>query len=430
MQNIDNEDGYATLYQILRTVLPQLQDFRPKWGPTLDKNMDMYRFITKMQRHIATEVKFHRPYSELEMVTNIIQHALDDRRYEMTARTAKASIQQSLAQGTSVAFTMLNIAQTLEPSKNTHRTMEEGDIPTMNKFDAPRRPQPLDPKKQVQCRSCMMWGHDGQCYMMCKVVNILKWIKENPEESEKQAAAYTQSHSKKMVNVLKVDDEEAQTLGIENMMSALYEAEDEQEPTPAMKKMQAPAAWEEMATEYYQSMDGAFLQPFNMVAEYIDSRIVQPPKEPPPEKTATNVIMKTMKINLQQDDIRHIRFTHQADGGANFAATDRLDLLHNYKPYIEPISIVAFFTPEEGDAPQESHTAIGEGILKLIGDHGEIIPMRMLYTPNSTGTVISPERTMKDMQRFNPKSNRIVAWSQNGGLQRSVQWKNKEGRVV
>jgi hypothetical protein len=35
MQNIDNEDGYATLYQILRTVLPQLQDFRPKWGPTL-----------------------------------------------------------------------------------------------------------------------------------------------------------------------------------------------------------------------------------------------------------------------------------------------------------------------------------------------------------------------------------------------------------
>jgi hypothetical protein len=31
MQNVDQEDGCATLYQILRTVLPQLQDFRPKW---------------------------------------------------------------------------------------------------------------------------------------------------------------------------------------------------------------------------------------------------------------------------------------------------------------------------------------------------------------------------------------------------------------
>jgi hypothetical protein len=164
---------------------------------------------------------------------------------------------------------------------------------------------------------------------------------------------------------------------------------------------------------------------------YIDSHIVKPLEDPPPEKMATSVTMKTVKINLQQDDICQIRFTHQVDGGANFAATDRLDLLHNYKLYIKPIATVAFFSQDDENAqPQESHTAIGEGILKLIGDYGDIIPMRMLYTPNSTGTVISPECTMKDMQCFNPKSNRIVAWSQNGGIQRSMQWKNKEGWIV
>jgi hypothetical protein len=54
----------------------------------------------------------------------------------------------------------------------------------------------------------------------------------------------------------------------------------------------------------------------------------------------------------------------------------------------------------------------------------------MMHTPNSTGTVVSPERTMKDMQRFNPKSNRIVSWSQNGGIHRSVQCKDQEKRVV
>lgn len=52
--------------------------------------------------------------------------------------------------------------------------------------------------------------------------------------------------------------------------------------------------------------------------------------------------MKTTKINLQLDDIR-IQFTHQVDGGANFAATDQLDLLYDYKPHIKPIAIIAFF---------------------------------------------------------------------------------------
>jgi hypothetical protein len=130
-------------------------------------------------------------------------------------------------------------------------------------------------------------------------------------------------------------------------------------------------------------------------------------------------------------NIKHLRFTHQADGGANFAATDRQNLLHSYnKMHHTPIAIVAFFSQDTdtNTTPQE-HTVTGEGILKLIGDHGEITPMRMLYTPNSTGTVISPERTIKDMQRFN-KNSRIVSWSQNGGQQRSLQWKDKEGRTM
>jgi hypothetical protein len=105
---------------------------------------------------------------------------------------------------------------------------------------------------------------------------------------------------------------------------------------------------------------------------------MKPPEELPPAKTETSITMKTMKTNLQQDDMRQIRLTHQAEGGANFAATERLDLLHNYKPHIKSIPIVAFFSQEEdGEAqqPQESQTAIGEGILKLIGDYGEMIPM-------------------------------------------------------
>jgi hypothetical protein len=141
------------------------------------------------------------------------------------------------------------------------------------------------------------------------------------------------------------------------------------------------------------------------------------------------IVRNKMTINFTKEDVKHLRFTHQADGGANFAATDRLDLLHEYKPYAKPLSTVAFFPQDKDSPPQQEHTAIGEGLLKLIGDNGEAIPMRMLYTPTSTGTVISPERTMKDMQRFTPK-NKIFNWSQNGGATRSVQWKDKAGRVI
>ena len=139
--------------------------------------------------------------------------------------------------------------------------------------------------------------------------------------------------------------------------------------------------------------------------------------------------MRKMRINLPTNDVKQLRFTHQADGGANFAATDRLDLLHDYRVYKKSLSIVAFFTQDDDSSPPEQHTVIGEGLLKLIGDNGEIIPMRMLYTPSSTGTVISLERTMKDMQRFN-SHNKICNWSQNGGANRSVQWKDKDGEIV
>jgi hypothetical protein len=104
--------------------------------------MDMHRFVTTMQRHTATEVKFGWPFRELELAVNVIQHALDDQRQAMTAQTAKASIQQSLAQGATVPHTMRNIAQALEPSKNTtnnSRSAADRDIPTMNKFDARMR---------------------------------------------------------------------------------------------------------------------------------------------------------------------------------------------------------------------------------------------------------------------------------------------------
>jgi hypothetical protein len=292
-QNTSGENGYATLHQILRTVLPKLQDFRPKWGPSLDKNQDMFRFVRVMQEHATSEAGFNRPYKDLEIITNIIQHTLDDNnRYEMTARTAKATIQSALAQGTRVILTMQNIAQNLEPSRTRHQANDGGDVPTMHKFDE-RRPQSLDPKKQVQCRSCQAWGHNGQRFMMCKIMNITKWIKENPDEAEKQATMFAQSNSKRMVNILQVENEAELYEGIESMCTALCD-----EPAPTMKKMQAPNDWEAAAAEYLAPMSGA-LQPFQAVPECIDASRVQSKSNTLNTRKTMKVTMQTMAINLQ-----------------------------------------------------------------------------------------------------------------------------------
>jgi hypothetical protein len=133
-----------------------------------------------MQQYALSEPEFGRPYTELEILTNIVQHALDNARYEMTARTAKATIQSALAQGTTITLTMQNIAQTLEPSRNIHKG-PDGDVPTMHKFDA-KRPQSLDPKKQVQCRSCQA-GHDDSA-LRCARSSIIQVDKANPTKQK------------------------------------------------------------------------------------------------------------------------------------------------------------------------------------------------------------------------------------------------------
>ena len=96
VQNQREEDGYTALCQILSVTLPVLQDFRPKWGPGLTKKMNMFKFVNLMQTHTHQEKNFGRPYSQFEVITNIIQHTIDDPRYEMTARTSKAMIQNAM----------------------------------------------------------------------------------------------------------------------------------------------------------------------------------------------------------------------------------------------------------------------------------------------------------------------------------------------
>jgi hypothetical protein len=83
----------------------------------------------------------------------------------------------------------------------------------------------------------------------------------------------------------------------------------------------------------------------------------------------------------------------QGDTGANCSATKNLSLLWNYQPLNNPIPNITY----QGKYHDETtdFQAIGMGIIKMIVDN-TTIDWLTLYTPNSTGTIISPDPNMMD----------------------------------
>jgi hypothetical protein len=83
----------------------------------------------------------------------------------------------------------------------------------------------------------------------------------------------------------------------------------------------------------------------------------------------------------------------QGDTGANCSATNNISLLWNYRPLNKPIPIVTYQGQDKRTV--NNFEAVGTGIIKMIVDD-TTVDWLTLYTPNSTGTIISPDPYMMD----------------------------------
>jgi hypothetical protein len=77
----------------------------------------------------------------------------------------------------------------------------------------------------------------------------------------------------------------------------------------------------------------------------------------------------------------------QGDTGANSSATDMIDIIHNYVKFETPQEVGVFSDDKMGSTLQ----ALGEGAIKIISNQGSIMNWTVLYTPKSSGTVLSPD---------------------------------------
>ena len=99
-----------------------------------------------------------------------------------------------------------------------------------------------------------------------------------------------------------------------------------------------------------------------------------------------------LKFNIKQmnkiikDVQQTVTIPAQGDIGANVSATNNMSIIHNYFKYDKPVAVGVF---SEDTKKEETLQALGEGFLKIILDQGSVMNWFILYTPRSTGTVLS-----------------------------------------
>jgi hypothetical protein len=100
--------------------------------------------------------------------------------------------------------------------------------------------------------------------------------------------------------------------------------------------------------------------------------------------TLTKINPKPDKTTPVQKGILTTTMAAQGDTGANCSATDTIDIIHNYVEFETPLEVGVFSDDKTGSTLQ----ALGEGVIKIISDQGSIMNSTVLYTPNSSGTVL------------------------------------------
>jgi hypothetical protein len=96
---------------------------------------------------------------------------------------------------------------------------------------------------------------------------------------------------------------------------------------------------------------------------------------------------KSDKTTPVQKGILTTAMAAQGDIGANCSTTDTIDIIHNYVKFETPQEVGVFSDDKTGSTLQ----ALGEGVTKIISDQGSIMNWTVLYTPNSSGTVLYPD---------------------------------------
>jgi hypothetical protein len=99
---------------------------------------------------------------------------------------------------------------------------------------------------------------------------------------------------------------------------------------------------------------------------------------------------------LPSSNTKNHPYEFQGDSGANCTATDKQEMLWQLQYFPSPLKVKTYDGDANDTGEDRTIDAIGAGILKMVDDHNHVMDFYCLLTPNSTGTVISLDKYMRD----------------------------------
>ena len=243
-QDVQQQDGFLTLYNLLCIVHPNLiEDHNKPTKPELSVDNDIYSFIGDYRQWLAYEELLHRNYTDKENVEYVLKNLEQDDRYERARKAIKGTIttfKQSMANSGVAVFPrtlkievlantimsyysedeaksiLLPVHPYSGDSHNADRNNDSNIIRSLNKVKNPYQPRQSfrsPPKKTfpstfgggfrnvgVQnnqekpslrkripriCRCCGQWGHCATvngCDFAANFIHTHNFLSENPNE--------------------------------------------------------------------------------------------------------------------------------------------------------------------------------------------------------------------------------------------------------
>lgn len=258
-QDIQQQDGFLTLYNLLCIVHPNLiEDHNKPVKPKLTDDKDIYSFIGDYRQWLAYEELLNRHYTDKESIDYVIENLDNDSRYERAVTAIQGTINtfnQSVRNSGVAVFPrtlkVQNIANTImsyyseaeaktillplhqhHDTNNDDNHLDSAMVRALNKrtqnpyqyskktpspqrktypspfgqnlknFGAPSNQEYPTLRQRLSrfCRCCGQWGHCATvngCDFAATFINTHNFLSENPEEVDNLLKIYKANQNKR-----------------------------------------------------------------------------------------------------------------------------------------------------------------------------------------------------------------------------------------
>jgi hypothetical protein len=208
-----SQDGYSSLFAMMRMKCSYLQDIQPLWGPIWASNTSPYSYLATLNSFLEEQSRRYLNRTQFDIAAEILQQATQHDKYKLLATAYLTSLLPLVGQHKHKMLpkeyqkeNLINILSSYHQKAATTGT--SSTTFAINRMGAPGGGprQPFKYKNKVQCSACKMFGHDiklNVCQFCAQFHHSTKYSQKHPDETLKNASAFALAQDKAKVNKAK-----------------------------------------------------------------------------------------------------------------------------------------------------------------------------------------------------------------------------------